>query len=176
MKYIHLIFFLTVITRISYAQNIILTGSILEKEFTSADRVAGMFTYMNNSDQFLIMESERETESGIIEKKNFLISPRSGKQIKVYKEAFSTTSAEEKVYGNYTLSFYHSSSGSINDRGTLIVSYKNKITEPPTLRGVGLLFSGIMEDSDGKYLDVRIDWKTIHSGAQDETRKCYLGL
>lgn len=176
MKYLQLIFLLTVITQISPAQNIILTGSVLEKEFTSLDRVAGMFTYMNNSDQTLIMESERETESGTFVQKKFLISPRSGKQIKVYKEAFSTTSAEEKVYGNYTISFYHSTSGDINGKGALIVSYKNKITEPPTLRGVGLLFSGMMEDSDGKYLEVRIDWKTIHSGAQDETRKCYLGI
>jgi len=176
MKYLFIILLLMLITRMSPAQNIILTGSILEKEFTSDDRVAGMFTYMNNSDQTLIMESKRETESGTTEQKQFLISPLSGKQIKVYKEAFSTAGGEEKVFGNYTLSFYHSSSGDISGKGTLIVSYKNKITEPPTLRGVGLLFGGIMEDSEGKYLEVRIDWKTLHSGAQDETRKCYLDI
>ena len=171
-----LICFLLVAAQVSIAQDIVLTGSILEREFTSDDRVAGMFTYMNNSDQTLIMESERETESGSTEQKTFIIAPQSGKQIKVYKEAFSTTSAEEKVYGNYKLSFYLSTTGDAGGKGALIVSYKNKTGEPPTLRGVGLLFNGIMEDSGGKYLEVRIDWKTLYRGAQNETRKCYLGI
>ena len=175
MKFI-ICFLITALAQISIAQDIVLTGSILEREFTGDDRVAGMFTYMNNSDQTLIMESERETESGTVEYKSFIISPRSGKQIKVYKEAFSTTSAEEKVYGNYKISFYHSTTGDAGGKGALIVSYKNKISEPATLRGVGLLFNGILEDSGGKYLEVRVDWRTLHSGAQNEIRKCYLGI
>lgn len=176
MKYPIMFMVLIVFCEFSLAQNIILTGSILEKEFTRDDRVAGMFTYMNNSDQTLIMVTARETESGTIEEKSFIIQPRSGKQIKVYKEAFSTTSVEEKVWGNYTISFYHSTSGDESGKSALVVSYNNKISEPATLRGVGLLFSGMMEDEGGKYLEVRIDWKTLYSGAQNETRKCYLGL
>ncbi len=175
MKFLFCIL-LAAASQIAIAQDIVLTGSILEKEFTSDDRVAGMFTYMNNSDQTLIMESERETESGTLENKTFIISPRSGKQIKVYKEAFSKTGAEEKVYGNYSLSFYHSTTGDAGGKGALIVTYKNKITEPATLRGVGLLFSGILEDGGGKYLEIRIDWKTLHKEAESETRKCYLGI
>lgn len=169
------IFLLVLICQIN-AQNVLLSGSILEKEFTGNDRLSGLFTYMNNSDQYLIMESEMESESKSIIKKKFLIPPMSGKQIKVYKETFSAQGSEEKVYGNYTISFYFSKSEDINDRGALIVSYTNKVNSPPTLRGVSLLFKGLSEDSQGKYFEINIDWKTLYGGNQSDKRKCYLSI
>lgn len=174
MKLFIVTFFLLFLFSSNFAQSIVLTGSILEKEYTQDDRISGFLTYMNNSDQHIIVKTEREGEKGTVETNQFLRTPKSGKQLKVYKNIYGTKESDEVLFGNYTIYFYHAKSNNINDTGSLILSYKNKKDEPETLRGIGIHFIEFTDDSNGKYFEVKIEWKTIYDGVHTGIRKCYV--
>jgi len=174
MKIYNAVFLFFLLLSNSFPQSIILTGSILEKEYTQDDRISGFLTYMNNSSEHIVVKTEREDENGSVEKKQFLRTPRSGKQLKVFKNVYGTSESDEVLYGNYNIYFYHGKSDNIKDTGSLILSYKNKLSEPATLRGIGILFNEFTDDSNGNYFEVKIEWKTIYNGVQTEIRKCYV--
>jgi len=152
------------------AQSIKVAGSIYEGEFTKDNKIAGLFTYMNNSDQGLILEIQKSTSSGTETILSQSIASRRGKQIRVFEQEYSAS--ETQVFGSYTVSFYLEQNGT---KGILLFSYDNKSKFAPNLRVVSVMFSGINEDDNGNYFDVRIDWQTIREGTETDTRKCYVG-
>ncbi|MBU1100763.1 MAG: hypothetical protein KKA84_10205 [Bacteroidetes bacterium] len=151
-------------------QSIKVAGSIYEGEFTKDNKIAGLFTYMNNSDRSLILEIRRTTSAGTETVLSQTIATRRGKQIRVFEQEYSAS--ESQVFGDYQVSFYVENSG---EKGMLLFSYDNKSKFAPNLRVVSVMFSGVNDDDNGKYFEVRIDWQTIREGTETDIRKCYVG-
>lgn len=166
---IRFVLLLTWLTTISYCQPILSSGSIFEGESTPDKKISGLFTYMNNSDQNLILEIEGRNggNSEILSTEE--IAPRRGKQVRVYKQEYSSN--EKQVFGDYTISFFTIDNQS---KGKLLFQYNNLGKAAQNLRIVSVVFSGISEDVFGKYFDVRIDWQYIYEGTKTDNRKCYL--
>jgi hypothetical protein len=152
-----------------FGQSILSSGSIYEGEFTPDKKISGLFTYMNNSDQNLVLEVERKSENGNEMVINRDVAPRRGRQLRVYEQEYSVT--EEQVYGDYSISFYLVENGV---KKNLVFQYTNLSEEAPFLRVVSVVFSGISEDEYGRYIEVRIDWQAMRSETQTDNKKCYL--
>lgn len=152
------------------AQSIKVAGSIYEGEFTKDNKIAGLFTYMNNSDKSLILEIRKTTSAGTETVLSQNIASRRGKQIRVFEQEYSAS--ESQVFGDYQVSFYLEDNG---EKGMLLFTYDNKGKFAPNLRVVSVMFSGMNDDDNGKYFEVRIDWQTIREGTETDIRKCYVG-
>lgn len=153
----------------SLSQTINSTGSIYEGEFTPDNKISGLFTYMNNSDQSLVLEVVRKIGNSSEIVLNRQVDPRRGRQLRVYEQEYSTSG--EQIFGHYEIFIYHMKN---SEKGDLIFSYKNVSDYAPTIRVLSVLFSGISEDDAGQFLEVRLDWQTIHDGTQTDSRKFYI--
>ena len=152
-----------------FGQSILSSGSIYEGEFTPDKKISGLFTYMNSSDQTLLLEVERRTPNGNEMVINRDVVPQRGRQLRVYEQEYSA--AEEQVYGDYVISFYLVENGV---KKNLLFQYNNLSENAPFLRVVSVVFNGLNEDDYGKYLDVRIDWQAMRTATETDNKKCYL--
>lgn len=169
MKTIILIFVLA-IAGYSTAQPIILNGSIYENEFTRENKISGIISFMNLSGENLIVSLEFKDNSQ--NNKEFLRGPGFGRQLKVYKGIYEQD--ENIIYGNYSISFYYSKSGTLNDKTALLVKYNNHPDNEPDLRGLGITFHELDDDSSGDYFEIDIELKPVYTQNETETRKVYL--
>ncbi len=166
-KVIAIVFFLLFVS-VSFGQSILTSGCILESEFTPDKKISGLFTYMNNSDQTLLLRVERNSPVSEIILEEEIITRR-GKQLRVFRQEYS--SAGQQIFGKYTISFFHINESKKND---LVFRYENTGDNSPNLRVVSVIFNGLNQDDYGKYFDVRIDWQNLHEETQTDNRKCYL--
>lgn len=150
-----------------FAQYIELNGSILQKEFTANNKISGLFTYLNNTEEKITLTIEENEEPSTVEK--IIVEPKRGKQIKVIKGNYETTNSKV-VSGNFEIVFWYIK-GSVQQK---IVTYKNLEKYPPTLRAVGISFDEFDDDKLGQYFSVKVEWKTLTKGNFTEIRKCYL--
>ncbi|MDD3557132.1 MAG: hypothetical protein PHW27_01040 [Melioribacteraceae bacterium] len=154
----------------STAQPIILNGSIYENEFTRENKISGIISFMNLSDENLIVVVKFDDNPE--NNKEFLRGPGFGRQLKVYKGVYEQD--ENIIYGNYSILFYYSKSGNLNDKTTLLVQYNNHPNKESDLRGLGITFHELDDDSNGDFFEIDVELKPLYSQNETETRKVYL--
>lgn len=170
MKMKKIIYIILLAAGYSTAQPIILNGSIYENEFTRENKISGIISFMNLSEENLIVAVEFANNPE--NNKEFLRGPGFGRQLKVYKGVYEQD--ENIIYGNYSILFYYSKSGNLNDKTALLVQYNNHSEKEADLRGLGITFHELDDDSNGEYIEIDIELKPLYLQNEIESRKVYL--
>lgn len=146
-----------------YCQVINFNGSILQKEFTYENKIAGFYSIMNNTEREIIVKVTLASDSTY----SMNIKGNRGRQFKVIDNKY-LTNKKDLIFGNFQLHF--------SDKITSadLLNYTNNIEVDPTLRGVGVIFEEFDDDSKGDFFIIKIDWKTIENGVISQTKKCYI--